>query len=68
MRSQWKKSLLRIAFWLGAEIVLNLLNLDTLSDYSEFLFEKKVLVTRTEIVDLIILRGGRGLLDGVSFL
>ena len=54
MRSQWKKSLLRIAFWLGAEIVLNLLNLDTLSDYSEFLFEKKVLVTRTEIVDLII--------------
>ncbi|MDJ0704047.1 MAG: hypothetical protein QNJ46_12260 [Leptolyngbyaceae cyanobacterium MO_188.B28] len=40
MKKHWRQSLFRIVLWISAEIVLNLLNLDTLSDYSEFLFEK----------------------------
>jgi hypothetical protein len=37
---QWKKLLVRIVFWLSMEIVLSLLGLDDIADYSEFIFEK----------------------------
>ena len=51
MKKQWRQSLFRIVLWISAEIVLNLLNLDTLSDYSEFLFEKPfLLLTQPRIV------------------
>ena len=50
MTKQWRQSLFRIVLWISAEIVLNLLNLDTLSDYSEFLFEKPFLLTQPRIV------------------
>ena len=50
MNKQWQRSLFRIALWICTEIVLNLLNLDTLSDYSEFLFEKHFAVTSPRIV------------------
>ena len=53
MKKYWKKTLLRITFWLSVEIVLNLLQLDTLSDYSEFVFERKVLLSRTAVVRVI---------------
>ena len=42
MSQKWKKILVRIMVWMSAEIVLNLLNLDTLSDYSEFLLERQI--------------------------
>ena len=48
-----KKTLLRITFWFSVEIVLNFLQLDTLSDYSEFVFERKVLLSRTVVVQVI---------------
>ena len=54
MKKDWNKTLLRIAFWLGVEIVLNFFQLDTLSDYSEFVFERKILLGRTEVVQAII--------------
>ena len=41
MNNQWQKSILRISIWLMIELLLNLLNLDTLGDYSEFVFEQK---------------------------
>ena len=41
MNHQWHNSLLRIGIWVMIEILLNLLNLDTLGDYSEFVFEQK---------------------------
>lgn len=51
MKKQWRQSLFRIVLWISAEILLNLLNLDTLSDYSEFLFEKPfLLLTQPRIV------------------
>jgi hypothetical protein len=39
MNTQWQKILVKITFWLILEILLNLLGLDSLADYSEFLFE-----------------------------
>ncbi len=38
MQVQWKKLLVKIIVWLAAEILLNFLGLDTLADYSEFVF------------------------------
>jgi hypothetical protein len=34
-----KKVLVKTVLWVVTEVMLNLLNLDTLADYSEFLFE-----------------------------
>lgn len=43
METNWQKGLGKIAVWLMIEILLNFLGLDTLANYSEFLFERKVL-------------------------
>ena len=37
----WQKLLVKISFWLVAEIILNLLGIDDLADYSEFVYENK---------------------------
>lgn len=42
MEANWQKGLGKIAVLLMVEILLNLLGLDTLANYSEFLFERKV--------------------------
>ncbi len=44
MKSNWKTSLLRLSIWLMAEISLNLVGLDDLADYSEFIFERNQIV------------------------
>ncbi len=44
MNVRWKKLLARTAIWLVAEISLNLLGLDDLADYSEFLYERNGIV------------------------
>ncbi len=41
MNVGWQKLLVKISFWLVTEIVLNLLGIDDLADYSEFVYEKK---------------------------
>ena len=47
MQTQWQKTLLQISFWLIIEILLNLLGLDNLADYSEFVFEQKTITVST---------------------
>lgn len=42
MKTQWKKMWVKAAFWLVTEIILNLLGLDNLADYSEFIFEQEI--------------------------
>ncbi len=44
MHFKWTKLLARITVWLAAEICLSFLGLDDLADYSEFIFEKNVIV------------------------
>ena len=38
---QWRKLYIKIILWLGAELLLTLIGLDDLADYSEFLYEQK---------------------------
>ena len=37
----WKKLYIKAILWLGVEILLTLIGLDDLADYSEFLYGKK---------------------------
>ena len=41
MKVQWQKLWVKTILWLGAEILLTLIGLDDLADYSEFLFQQK---------------------------
>ncbi len=42
MKLQWRKLLVKTTVWIAAEIILNLIGLDNLADYSEFIYEKDV--------------------------
>lgn len=44
MKTQWKKLFVKTTVWLAAEIILNLIGLDNLADYSEFIYEQDVMV------------------------
>ena len=44
MTVQWKKLLVRTAVWLAAELCLNFLGLDEMADYSEFIFDRDLVV------------------------
>jgi hypothetical protein len=39
MQAPWTKTLKKITVWLACEVCLNLVGLDTLIDYAEFLFD-----------------------------
>lgn len=41
MKGYWQKLLVKMTFWLLAEIILTLVGLDDLADYSEFLLSEK---------------------------
>ncbi|MEQ8538680.1 MAG: hypothetical protein RIB93_14690 [Coleofasciculus sp. D1-CHI-01] len=42
MTVNWKALLAKTTVWLAAEILLNLLGLDNLADYSEFIFGRQL--------------------------
>lgn len=44
MKINWYKLITKIFFWLLIEVVLNLIDIDNLADYSEFLLMSKVTV------------------------
>ena len=44
MNVRWKILLLKSILWLFAEIFLNVLGVDDLADYSEFVFERNTIV------------------------
>lgn len=44
MKVRWKKLLVTTTLWLVTEIWFNLLGIDNLADYSEFIFEKNAIV------------------------
>ncbi|MEA5594648.1 hypothetical protein [Rivularia sp. UHCC 0363] len=41
MNIRWQKLLVKTSFWLATEIILNLVGIDDLADYSEFVYENK---------------------------
>lgn len=47
---RWKFTLSRLIIWLAAELILSMLGMDDLADYSEFLLEKSTpVLTAQEI-------------------
>ncbi len=44
MKVKWKKLLLKTSTWLVLEVSLNYVGLDTLAAYSEFVFERTLIV------------------------
>ena len=44
MKIHWKKLLVRTTVWLVTEICLNFLGIDDLADYSDFIFERNIIV------------------------
>ena len=45
MKFRWQKLLTKITLWLGMEILLNMMGLDDLADYTEFLGNNKRLTS-----------------------
>jgi hypothetical protein len=44
MKTEWKKRWVKVTIWLAIEVILNLLGLDNLADYSEFIFEQETAI------------------------
>lgn len=42
MKVHWRKFFIRVSVWLAAEVLLNMIGIDDLADYSEYHFEQKV--------------------------
>ncbi|MCG8364205.1 MAG: hypothetical protein MJA27_12855 [Pseudanabaenales cyanobacterium] len=42
MKVHWKTFFIRVSVWLAAEVLLNVIGIDDLADYSEYHFEQKV--------------------------
>ena len=51
---RWRKLLVKGTFWLSTEIVLGLVGIDNLADYSEFLSQGRALNHVTEVVASIV--------------
>ena len=45
MTAMWARIITKTIFWIAAEIALSCIGLDDLADYSEFVFEKNLIVT-----------------------
>ena len=44
MNIEWEKIIFKIVFWLAVEVVLNLIGIDDLADYSEFVLTPKIMI------------------------
>lgn len=44
MSIKWNKLLAYLFLWIVSEVILNVTGLDDLADYSEFLFDRKLIV------------------------
>jgi hypothetical protein len=63
MKTQWQKIWVKAIAWLVVEIVLNLVGLDNLADYSEFIFEKEAAIAKLQPQATISLLSTRSQFD-----
>lgn len=49
MPKRWKNLMFRTTVWIVAEILLNVIGLDDLADYSEFVFEGHLVEAATPV-------------------
>ncbi len=50
MKNHWQQLFLKILFWLALEAVFNLIGIDDLADYSEFLITPGTTISYESIV------------------
>lgn len=46
MKAHWQKLVIKVTMWLMVEILLNILGLDNLADYGEFVFHREVTILK----------------------
>ncbi|MGK7889125.1 MAG: hypothetical protein AB4042_07300 [Leptolyngbyaceae cyanobacterium] len=51
---RWRSLLAKTTVWLAAEIILGIMGLDHLADYSEFMIQRQMLAQVTETIAHII--------------
>ncbi|MEW5859024.1 MAG: hypothetical protein AB1861_16835 [Cyanobacteriota bacterium] len=49
MKAQWKRVFVKTTVWLITEIILNLLGLDNLADYNDFILEQKKIMAMSHL-------------------
>ncbi|EAZ90945.1 hypothetical protein [Crocosphaera chwakensis] len=54
MKVSWKKLFLQTSIWIASEILLNLIGLDNLADYSEFIFKQKETIFMTTVIAYLV--------------
>lgn len=54
MYQDCQKYIFKITVWLVVEIILNLMGLDDLADYSEFLLNKKLKIAEISVIEKYI--------------
>ncbi len=54
MKVRWQKLFVQTSAWVTTEVLLNVVGLDNLADYSEFVFQSKALADATEAVSHLI--------------
>ncbi|MDJ0677913.1 MAG: hypothetical protein QNJ36_21440 [Calothrix sp. MO_167.B42] len=54
MKVQWQKLFIKTSVWLTAEILLNVIGLDNLADYSEFMVNNQALSQVTQAFSHLI--------------
>jgi preprotein translocase subunit SecG len=57
MKFYWKKVLVKTTIWLAAEIMLNLLGLDNIADYSEFIYGQEAMLLNSLHQPAIVVPG-----------
>ncbi|BAY86862.1 hypothetical protein NIES267_63730 [Calothrix parasitica NIES-267] len=51
---RWRKLFMETSAWVTAEVMLNVVGLDNLADYSEFVFQSKAIADATEAFSNLI--------------
>ena len=54
MKVQWQKMVVKITVWVVAEIILNLIGLDNVAEYTEFVFEQDMVIL-TDLYQTVII-------------
>jgi hypothetical protein len=53
MKVEWKKMVVKVTVWVVAEIILNLIGLDNLANYTEFVYEQDMVIL-TDLYQIVI--------------
>ena len=58
MQVKWGRMAVKVTIWLAAELLLNVVGLDNLADYSEFLFGEQTLTQPNSSFPIALVQTG----------